>query len=66
MTINCYKQPQKMPGTSLGHSAAETSKSQKRAPITSKKGDNRLNDLIKMTTIIASNRFDHMRFYKIS
>lgn len=40
-----------MPKTSLGLSAAETNKLQKRSPISNKEGANPLNDLIKMTTI---------------
>ncbi len=51
MTKKHYKRLQKMPGTSLGLLASETSKLQKRTPISSKKGDNPLNDLVKMTTI---------------
>lgn len=45
-----------MPRTSLGLLAVETSKTQKRALITSKKGDNRLNDLMKITTIYRPQR----------
>ena len=40
-----------MQKTSLGLLAAETSKLQKRTPISNKKGANPLNDLMKMTTI---------------